>query len=128
MAISPPFSTSRMLRWPECSRTARRTSSRARRRKRCRLARLLPAGLRRRSMMFIRFVSPLPAVLASSGLLDPHVPFNQPPYLTFRVAALDHPLDELVVLPFGLAVLLGAEADHRQQLLDLAEHAALDDL
>ena len=36
--------------------------------------------------------------------------------------------DELGVLLLGRAVLLRAEADHRQQVLDLAEHALLDDL
>ena len=35
---------------------------------------------------------------------------------------------ELAVLLLGLAVLLRAEADHRQQVLDLAEHPPLDHL
>ena len=45
-----------------------------------------------------------------------------------RVAARGHALDELAVLLLGLAVLLRSEADHRQQVLDLAEHAPLDHL
>ena len=44
-----------------------------------------------------------------------------------RIAALDHALHELLVLLLGLAVLLLAEADDGQQILDLAEHAPLDD-
>ena len=33
-----------------------------------------------------------------------------------------------MVLLLGVAVLLGAEADDREQILDLAEHAPLDDV
>src|SRR3546814_7627486 len=46
--------------------------------------------------------------------------------LAFRIAPVHHPLDEIGVLLFGLAVLLGPETDYRQQILDLAEHPALD--
>ena len=35
-------------------------------------------------------------------------------------------VDEFVVLLLGLGVLLGAEGDHRQQVLDLAEHPLFD--
>src|SRR5262245_30688220 len=50
----------------------------------------------------------------SARFLYPHVPFNQAAHLAWCVAALDHALHELLVLLFGLAVLLLAEADHRQ--------------
>ena len=32
------------------------------------------------------------------------------------------------MLLLGVGILLGAKADHRQQILDLGEHAPLDDL
>ena len=50
-----------------------------------------------------------------SRLVDPHVPFDEPAHLTRRVAARKHALDELVVLVLGLLILLGLEADDRQQ-------------
>src|SRR5215831_16397189 len=62
----------------------------------------------------------------SAGLLHAHVPFNQAADLALGVAARRHALHEVVVLLFGLAVLLGAERNHRQQILDLREHALLD--
>src|SRR5262245_8969750 len=64
----------------------------------------------------------------STRLLDPHVPFDQAPDLTVGVAAGTHALDEFAVLLFSLGVLLGPEGDHRQQILDLREHALLDHL
>src|SRR5262245_55795176 len=69
-----------------------------------------------------------PRTSPSARLLDPHVPLDQPADLARCVAALDHALHELLVLLLGLAVLLLAEADDGQQVLDLAEHAPLDDL
>src|ERR1700747_2714637 len=64
---------------------------------------------------------------ASTGLLDAHVPLNQPPYLTLGVAARDHAGHELPVLLLGLAVLLRAERDDREQILDLGEYPLFDD-
>src|SRR5262245_32764341 len=58
--------------------------------------------------------------------LHPHVPFDQATHLAWRITTLDHALHELLVLLLGLAVLLLAETDHGQQVLDLAEHAPLD--
>ena len=60
----------------------------------------------------------------SSRLLHTHVPFYQPPDLTFRVATRRHAVDEVGVLLLGIAVLLRAKADHRQQFLNLTEHTA----
>ena len=57
-----------------------------------------------------------------------HVPLDEPADLPLGIAARDHALDEFAVLLLGLAVLLRAEADHRQQILDLAEHPLLDHL
>ena len=57
-----------------------------------------------------------------------HVPLDEPADLTRGVAARHHAIDELVVLLLGVAVLLRAEADHRQQILDLSEHSLLDHL
>src|ERR1700761_5124779 len=101
--------------------TASRICVRARRRKRWRLPRLLPLGLRRRSMKWVM------ARWASARLVHAHVPFHEPPHLARGIAARQHALDELVVLGLGVAVLLGLEADDRQQILDLREHALLDD-
>src|SRR5215470_14643694 len=64
---------------------------------------------------------------ASTGLLDAHIPLDQPPNLTLGVAARDHAGHELAVLLLGLAVLLGAERDHRKQILDLGEYPLFDD-
>ncbi len=41
-----------------------------------------------------------------AGLVHPHVPLDQPTHLALRVAALDHPLDKVGVLLFGLGILL----------------------
>src|SRR5262245_58783690 len=112
MVISPPFPASLIERLEEASRTARRTCARARRKKRWRLAKLLPPGFNRRSMMFMGGPT-LP------GLFDAHVPLDQPADLPLGVAALGHAQDELLVLLLALAVLLRAERDHRQQILDL---------
>src|SRR5438067_1869505 len=68
----------------------------------------------------------LSLVQGSAGLLHAHVPLNQPAHLPFRVAALDHPRDEVVVLLLGLSVLLAAEGDHRKQILDLREYPLFD--
>src|SRR5882757_7417213 len=116
MLTSPPSSTSLTLRSWDALRTASRTSVLARRRKRCRFSRLFPPGLRRRSM---KCMAPLPQV--SAGLLHANVPFDQPANLALGVAALHHPLDKLAVLLFGLAILLRAERDHRQQVFNLRE-------
>src|SRR5579884_4402581 len=115
------------LRLRKASCTAALTSARARDRNRCRLLRLLPFGLGRRSTIFIAF---LPGRNAGRlpGLVHPHVPLDEPAHLTLSVAAGDHPLEEVGMLLFGLRILLRAEADDRQQVLDLREHAPLDDL
>src|ERR1700722_16713282 len=115
MATFSPCPTSATLRLRSASWTAVLTSTRARPRNRCRLLRLLPFGLARRSTMFIDADSGrLSACLAR--LVDPHVPLDQPANLPLGVAALDHALDEIGVLLLGVRVLLGAEADHRQEI------------
>src|SRR6516164_9503194 len=63
---------------------------------------------------------------ASPGLFHTHVPFDKPPDLPFGIAVLHHPSDEIVMLLFGLAVLLRAERNHRQQVLDLREYPLFD--
>src|SRR4051794_21377755 len=120
-----PCWTSATLRLRKASCTADLTSTRARARNRCRLLRLLPFGLGRRSTMFIAC---LQARLSLSGLVDPHVPLDQPADLPLGVAAVYHAGDEVGVLPLGLGILFAPEADDRQQIFDLREHAALDDL
>src|SRR5450432_1441530 len=64
----------------------------------------------------------------SPGLLYAHVPLDEPPDLTLGVAAFNHARDKFSVLLFGFAILLRAERNHRQQILDLREDAFLDDL
>src|SRR5713101_3580524 len=125
IATFSPCSISATLRLRNASCTADLTSTRARAKKRWRLLRLLPFGLGRRSTMFI---APTPPCQRLTGLVDPHVPLDEPPDLTLGIAALDQPLDEIGVLLFGLRILLTAEADDRQQILDLREHPPLDDL
>src|SRR5437762_11364862 len=110
MLISPPSRTSLMSLLSEDFFTARCTSALARRRNFWRFSRLLPPGFRRRSTICIG-----PHTYASARLLGAHVPFDEAAYLTLRVAASDHSLDEVGVLLFGLAIFLGAERDHRQQ-------------
>src|SRR6516162_6851054 len=63
---------------------------------------------------------------ASPDLFHAHVPFDEPPDLPFGIAVLHHPSDEIVVFLFGLAVLLRAERNHRQQVLDLREYPLFD--
>ncbi len=46
--------------------------------------------------------------------------------LPLGVAAVDHAIDELTVLLFGLAIPLGAERNHRKQILNLREDALFD--
>src|SRR5712692_10065757 len=125
IATFSPCSTSATLRLRKASCTADLTSTRARARKRWRLLRLLPFGLGRRSTMFI---APPPPCQRLTGLVDPHVPLDQPPDLALGIAALDHPLDKIGVLLLGLSIFFRAEADYRQQIFDLAEHPPLDDL
>src|SRR5208337_1278363 len=115
---APPLPASVMERSATALSTARLTSARVRRRNRWRLPRLLSRGLRRRSTNC--------AML--SGLVDPHVPLDQTADLALGVAARFHPIEEIGVLLLGLGVLLGPEADDRQQVFDLAEHALLDHL
>src|SRR5262249_34701047 len=91
---------------------------------RCGLVWLFPFGLSRRSTMFM----PMALLATSAGLVHAHVPLDQPPRLPGRVTAADHPGDELRVLLLGLLVALGGEADHRQQVLHLGEHALFDHL
>jgi hypothetical protein len=58
-----------------------------------------------------------------------HVPLDQAAHLPLRVAALHHALARSrCACARSPSRLLGAEADHRQQVLDLAEHALLDHL
>src|SRR6202047_1263370 len=121
MLTSPPSRTSLMSRPSEVFFTAPRTSALARRRKRWRFSRLLLPGFRRRSTMNIATVS-----AASPGPVHAHVPFDEPPDLPFGIAVLHHPRDEIVVFLFGLAVLLRAERNHRQQVLDLREYPLFD--
>src|SRR5882757_9457841 len=66
--------------------------------------------------------------IRSTRLFHPHIPFDETTDLPLGVAAAHHALDELPVLLLALAVLLGAERDHRQQVLDLGEHPLFDDL
>src|SRR5215471_15257660 len=63
----------------------------------------------------------------SPRLLNAHVPLDQAANLPLSVATRYHSLDELRVFFLAFAVLLGPEADHRQKLLHLAEHASFDD-
>src|SRR5258708_5274915 len=120
--FSPP-SLSPTFRRFNASESARFTSPRARSMKRCRLARLLPFGLGRRSMIFIGGAFRL---LSLAGLVDAHVPFDKAADLALRVAARNHPLEEVAVLLLGIGVLLRGEADDREQVLDLREHPLLD--
>src|SRR5271157_2236512 len=121
---APPLPASAMERSATALSTARLTSARVRRRKRWRLPRLLSRGLRRRSTNWAMSF-PLSRL---SGLVDPHVPLDQPANLPLGVAARLHPIEEVGMLLLGLGILLGAEADDRQQVLDLAEHALLNHL
>src|SRR5262245_37325065 len=98
--------------------------SRASRMKRCRLVWLFPFGLSRRSTMFM----PMPLSGTLARLVHAHVPLDQTPRLPRRIAAAQHARDELRMLLLGFLVALGGEADDRQQVLDLREHALLDDL
>src|SRR6185437_12968950 len=66
------------------------------------------------------------AASASAGLFHPHVPFDQSANLALGVAAFHHARDELAMLLFGLAILLRAKRDHRQQVLDLGEYPLFD--
>jgi len=63
---------------------------------------------------------------SSPCLVDPHVPFNKSPDLSARVSTANHPIDELVVFGFGFLVPLGAKADNRQKVLNLAKHPLFD--
>src|SRR6185437_111198 len=103
-----------MLRLAELSCTALRISDLARRMNRWRLARFFPLGLRRRSTICMKVCLLRPGALPR--LLDAHVPFDQATHLPLGVAARCHTFDEFSVLLLALAVLLGPEADDRQQL------------
>src|SRR5690606_30442275 len=118
-------STSAILSDFTWSRIVRFSSSCTRLRKRWRLPRLRSLGLSRRSMKFGMRQSPASAW--SAGLVDAHVPVDEPADLAARITARRHALDEFGVLLLGRAVLLRAEADDGQKILDLAEHALLDD-
>src|SRR3954467_11803414 len=129
MATFSPCPTSATLRLRKASCTADLTSTRARARNRWRLLRLFPFGLGRRSTMFMFIGLALrPVRRCLTGLVDAHVPLDETAHLTLGVAALDHAVDEVGVLLLGFRVPLAAEADNRQQILDLAEHAPLDHL
>src|SRR5579884_4003761 len=125
IATFSPWATSATLRLRSASCTADLTSTRARARNRWRLLRLLPFGLGRRSTMFIAVSAP-GARLA--GLVDAHVPLDQPAHLPLSVPARHHALQEVGVLFLGLRVFFGAETDHRQEVFDLREHPPLDHL
>src|SRR5436305_6800867 len=125
IATFSPCPTSATLRFRKASCTADLTSTRARDRYRCRWLRLLPFGFGRRSTIFI---AALQAGSRLAGLVDAHVPLDQATDLPLGVAALDHALDEIGVLLLGVGILLAAETDHGQQILDLREHPPLDDL
>src|SRR3954451_3592286 len=99
IATFSPWPTSASLRLRSASCTADLTSTRARPRNRCRLLRLLPFGLGRRSTIFI---AALQAWRRLAGLVDAHVPLDQPTDLPLGVAALDHALDEIGVLLLGV--------------------------
>src|SRR5690606_39437467 len=71
------------------------------------------------------YIAPLST--SSPRFLDPHVPLHETPDLPVRIPAGNHAAHELFVLLLGLAILLGTKADHRKQVLDLAEHPLLDD-
>src|ERR1700761_5299202 len=99
-------------------RVARATAARARASTRWRFSRFLPCGLRLRSM--------ISNDVRSGRLLHPHIPFDEPADLSLSIAAGDHTAHEIIMFPLGLIVFLGAEADHREQILHLAEHALFD--
>src|SRR5947208_8783997 len=106
--------------------TARCINAFARRRNFWRFSRLLPPGLRRLSTICIvdlaQSAVPRSAPTPSSAcLLHPHIPLDQPSHLALGITAGHHALDEVVVLLLGVTVLLGAERDHRQEVLDLRE-------
>src|SRR3954464_14544668 len=129
MATFSPCPTSATLRLRKASCTADLTSTRARPKNRWRLLRLFPFGLARRSTMFMFIGLVLrPTRRCLAGLVHTHVPFDKATHLALGIAAIDHAIDEVGVLLLGLRVPLAAEADDRQQILDLAEHAPLDDL
>src|SRR6185437_3000297 len=106
--------------------TASRICVRARRRKRWRLPRLLPLGLRRRSMKCVMAHSS-GMTSHSPRLVDPHVPFDEAANLSRRVASRQHALDEFVVFVRRLIVLLRLERNYRQEILNLGEHPLFDD-
>src|SRR6476660_2653614 len=121
IATSPPSRTSLMSRSCDDFLTAPRTRALARRKNRWRFSRLLPPGFRRRSTMCVTTFES-----ASTRLLYPHIPFDQPADLALGIAALHHPRDEVVVLLLGLAVLFRTEGNDGQQVLDLREYTLFD--
>src|SRR5207244_3946697 len=60
------------------------------------------------------------------GLVHPHIPLDEPADLPFGITARHHALQKIGVFFLGLGILLRTKADHRQQVLDLREHASLD--
>src|SRR6476660_9040027 len=121
IATSPPSRTSLMSRSCDDFLTAPRTSALARRKNRCRFSKLLPPGFRRRSTMCVTT-----ATSASTGLLYPHVPFDQPADLALGIPALHHPRDEVVVLLLGGRRIIQKKRNDRQQVLDLREYTFFD--
>ena len=95
------------------------------------VAEALAAGLRRRSMMCIRALMPVRFV-SSSRLTRPASPActtrraGGPAARCSRASTMRSTNSSCFFSV--VAVLLRAEADHRQQILDLAEHPLLDDL
>src|SRR6185437_14525995 len=65
-------------------------------------------------------------VLSLACLVDAHVPLDKAADLALRVAARHHALEEVAMLLLGIGVFLRAEADDREQILDLREHSLLD--
>src|ERR1700726_1745496 len=63
----------------------------------------------------------------STGLLHPHIPFDEPANLTLGIAACRHPRDKLAVLLFGIAVLFQAKRDNGKKVFDLRKYPLFDD-
>src|SRR5262249_39620960 len=120
MWTSSPFSRSRMPRPSTARRTASRICALWRRRKRSRLPTdlFLPESLR---SMICWSMGP-----HSGAFPHPQVPLAEQAHLLRRVALLDHPVHEVLVLAGLVGARLGVEADHRQQLLGVREHLLLD--
>src|ERR1039457_1150024 len=105
--------TSAMRRRSMLSATARRTCAFTLTRKRCRLGRLLPCGLGRRSTIIMATSASLAAGRGGCPprILHPPEPLHGTAPLALGIAALLHAGDEVAVLALGVDVLLGAEGN-----------------